>query len=119
MPPGEINQEKTVFEFNFRNPYLKYESYKGNKGNYASVKYFVKIVIDSNLITLNSSSYEKEFSTVNPNEDSILYENDSPIQLKVGVKNVLRLLIEFEHCNYNCRGILKGFVTFNLVNANI
>ena len=32
---------------------------------------------------------------------------------------MLRLLIEFEHCNNNCRGVLKGFVTFDLVNANI
>ena len=42
-PAGEIVQEKTIFEFNFRNPYLKYESYKGN---YASVIYFVKLIID-------------------------------------------------------------------------
>ena len=116
LPVGEIIQEKTLLEFNFRNPNLKYESYKGK---YASVKYYIKIIIDSNLITLISSSYEKEFAVVNPNEESILYDNDFPIKLKVGVKNVLRLLIEFEHCNNNCRGVLKGFVTFDLVNANI
>ena len=113
---GEIIQEKTIFDFNFRNPYLKYESYKGN---YASVKYFIKIVIESNLITLISSTYEKEFAVVNPFEESILYENDFPIKLRVGVKNVLSLSIEFQHSNYNCRGILKGFVTFINVNTNI
>ena len=115
-PQGEIIQEKTILEFNFRNPYLKYESYKGN---YAGVKYIIKIIIDSNLITLISSSYEKEFAVVNPNEESILYQNDFPIKLRVGVKNVLSLSINFEHCNYNCRGVLKGFVTFLNVNTNI
>ena len=47
IPAGEIVQEKTTLEFNFKNPYLKYESYKGS---YASVKYFAKLVIDSNII---------------------------------------------------------------------
>ena len=113
IPAGEIYQEKTMLEFNFRNPYLKYESYKGS---YASVKYYIKVIIDS---TFTSSAYEKEFAVVNPNDDSVLYENDFPIKLKVGVKNVVSMLIEFDHCNYNCRGILKGYVTFNLVNANV
>ena len=112
-PEGEFVQEKTTVEFIFRNPFLKYESYKGT---YASVKYFIRIIVESNLI---GCSEEKEFAVVNPNEESILYENDFPIKLKVGVKNLLSLLIEFEHCNYNCRGVLKGFVSFSLVNANI
>ena len=113
IPAGEIYQEKTLLEFNFKNPYIKYESYKGS---YASVKYYIKVIIDS---TFTSSTYEKEFAVVNPNDDSVLYENDFPIKLKVGVKNVVSMLIEFDHCNYNCRGILKGYVTFNLVNANV
>ena len=77
------------------------------------------MVIDSNIINLISNTYDKEFAVVNPNDESILYEKDFPIKLKAGVKNVLSLVIEFEHFNYNCRGILKGFVTFNLVNVNI
>ena len=113
MSGGEIIQEKITLDFNFRSPYLKYESYKGK---YASVKYFVKIIIDSILI---NSTYEKEFAVVNPYDESILNENDFPLNLRVGVKNILSLLIEFEHCNYNCRGILKGCVIFNLLNINI
>jgi vacuolar protein sorting-associated protein 26 len=113
IPAGEIIQEKTTLDFNFRSPYLKYESYKGA---YASVKYFIKIIIDSTLV---NSTYDKEFAVVNPYDESIIYENDFPIRLRVGVKNVISLSIEFEHCNYNCRGTLKGFITFKMVNANI
>ena len=46
-------------------------------------------------------------------------KNDFPLKLKVGIKNVLSLSIEFDHSNYNCRGILKGFVCFNLINTRI
>jgi len=113
MPAGEIVQEKIKLNFNFRSPYLKYESYKGK---HVSIKYFVKIIIDS---TLANSTYEKEFAVVNPYDESILYENDFPLKMRVGVKNTLSLSIEFEHCNYNCRGTLKGFVTFNLLKINI
>ncbi len=102
-----------MLEFNFRNPFLKYESYKGN---YASVKYFIKIIIETSII---SPSYEKEFAVVNPFNSSVLLKNDSPLILKVGVKNVLSLSINFEHSNLDCRGILRGFVTFNLVNSKI
>jgi len=113
MSAGEVVQEKIKLNFNFRSPYLKYESYKGK---HASVKYFIKIIIDS---TLSNSSYEKEFAVVNPYDESILYENDFPLKMRVGVKNILSLSIEFKHCNYNCRGTLKGLVTFNLLKINI
>ena len=112
-PPDEIFKEKTSYEFNFPYPFLKHESYKGN---YASVKYFIKIIIETSIL---STTFEKEFAVVNPHKESILYKNDFPIRLKVGVKNVLSLGIEFEHSNYNCRGTLKGAVSFNLVNTKI
>ena len=80
------------------------------------MKYFVKIIIEASIL---NSSYEKEFAVVNPFDESILYRNDFPLRLKVGIKNVLSLSIGFEHSNYNCRGTLKGFVTFNLVNTDI
>jgi vacuolar protein sorting-associated protein 26 len=112
-PPDEIFKEQTSYEFNFPYPFLKHESYKGN---YASVKYFIKIIIETSIL---STTFEKEFAVVNPHKESILYKHDFPIRLKVGVKNVLSLGIEFEHSNYNCRGTLKGAVSFNLVNTKI
>ena len=76
----------------------------------------MKIIIEASIF---NSSFEREFAVVNPFDESILYNNDFPLRLKVGVKNVLSLSIEFDHSNYNCRGTLKGFVIFNLVNTNI
>ena len=64
--PGEITQEISHLSFLFRNVKLPYESYKGD---YAIVKYFVKIII---IATYKNAEYEKEFAVVNPYDNSIL-----------------------------------------------
>ena len=112
-PPGEITQEKIMFEFNFQDVKMPYESYKGD---YASVKYFIRIVIVS---TVKNTEFEKEFAVVNPYDNSILQKNDEPIKMQVGMKNKLSLAIYFQHKNYNCRGTLKGFIAFNFLNINL
>ena len=78
-PPEEITQEKILLEFNFQNAKMPYESYKGD---YAGVRYFVKIIIIS---TVKNTEYEKEFAVVNPHNSSILQKNDEPIHLQVGM----------------------------------
>ena len=112
-PPGEITQEKILFEFNFQDVKMPYESYKGD---YASVKYFIRIIIVS---TVKNTEFEKEFAVVNPYDNSILQKNDEPIQMHVGMKNKVSLAIYFQHKNYNCRGTLKGFISFNYLNINL
>ena len=47
---------------------LPYESYKGD---YATVRYYIKIII---IHTLKNEEYIKEFAVVNPNDSSILKE---------------------------------------------
>ena len=108
--PEEITKEKSYINFNFGNPKLPYESYKGD---YATVKYYVKIIITA---TYKNAEYEKEFAVVNPSDSSILRNNDEPIQMQVGMKQKLSLSIFFQHKNYNCRGTLKGFLLFNYIN---
>ena len=108
--PEEITQEKTFLDFQFQNPKLPYESYKGD---YASVKYFVRILITA---TYKNAEYEKEFAVVNPYDSSILKQNDEPIRMQVGMKQKLSLSIFFQHKNYNCRGTLKGYILFNYIN---
>ena len=108
--PEEITQEKTFLDFQFQNPKLPYESYKGD---YASVKYFVRIIITA---TYKNAEYEKEFAVVNPYDSSILKQNDEPIRMQVGMKQKLSLSIFFQHKNYNCRGTLKGYILFNYIN---
>ena len=110
---GEVTQEKILLEFNFQNVKMPYESYKGD---YASVKYFIKVIIVS---TVKNTEYIKEFAVVNPYDSSILQKNDEPIKMQVGMKNKLSLAIYFQHKNYNCRGTLKGFIAFNYLNINL
>ena len=112
-PPEEITQEKVLLEFNFQNVKMPYESYKGD---YASVKYYIKIIIIS---SVKNTEYEKEFAVVNPHDNSILKKNDESIYMQVCMKNKMSLSIFFQHKNYNCRGTLKGFITFNYLNINL
>ena len=111
--PEEIRQEKVYLNFGFQNVKLPYESYKGD---YATIKYYVKIII---VTTFKNAEYEKEFAVVNPYDSSILQRNDEPIQMKVGLKQKLSLGIYFQHKNYNCRGTLKGFIIFNYLNIKL
>ena len=111
--PEEITQEKVFLDFNFQNVKLPYESYKGD---YATIKYYIKIIIIS---TFQNAEYEKEFAVVNPYDNSILKKNDEPIRLQVGMKQKMSLSIYFQHKNYNCRGTLKGFIQFNYLNIQL
>ena len=100
-------------DFNFQNVKLPYESYKGD---YATIKYYIKIIIIS---TFQNAEYEKEFAVVNPYDKSILKKNDEPIRMQVGMKQKMSLSIYFQHKNYNCRGTLKGFIQFNYLNIQL
>ena len=110
---GEISQNSSKYSFSFKNTMFKYESYKGIN---VSLKYFIKIIINSNI---KNFIYEKEFAVAIPNDSSILYENDGMIKMSVGLKNLLDLDFIIEHSNYNCRGTLKGFVTFSNIQLNL
>ena len=92
---------------------MPYESYKGL---YAQVKYYIKIIINANLINY---TYEQEFAAVNPQDDGVLMENDDSIKMSVGIQNLLSLDFELEHINYNCRGTIKGLVSFNYIHLPI
>ena len=65
---------------------------------------------------MRTITYEEEFAVINPNDESILKKNDEPISMNVGIKDLLSVLIEFDHINYGIHGTLKGFVSFGKVN---
>ena len=65
---------------------------------------------------MRTISFEEEFVVVKPYEEEILKKDDEPITMNVGIKDLLSILIEFEHINYSIHGTLKGFVTFGKVN---
>ena len=65
---------------------------------------------------MRTITYEEEFAVINPNDESILKKNDEPISMRVGIKDLLSILIEFDHTNYGIHGTLKGFVSFGKIN---
>ena len=52
---------------------------------------------------------------VNPQEQKVLDDDRENIKLCVGIQDLLKLSIDFEHKRYNYRGILEGTVTFHKV----
>ena len=64
-------------------------------------------------------TYEQEFAAVNPNDSIIMMEDDDNIKMSIGIQNLLSLDFELEHINYNCRGVVKGFVSFNYIHLPI
>lgn len=46
-------------------------------------------------------------------------ENDDNIKMSVGIQNLLSIDFELEHINYNCRGTIKGLISFNYIHLPI
>lgn len=107
---GSLAKEITLYNFNFKKVKLPYESYKGDS---VGVKYVIRVNI---VKMMRKISYEEEFAVVRPYEESILKKDDEAISMNVGIKDLLSILIEFEHINYSIHGTLKGFVSFGKVN---
>ena len=107
---GSLSKDITTYNFIFKKVKLPYESYKGET---IGVKYVIKVNINKMMRTM---SYEEEFVVVKAYDESILKKNDEPISMNVGIKELLSVLIEFDHVNYGIHGTLKGFVSFGKVN---
>ena len=106
---GSLSKDNTSYNFIFKKVKLPYESYKGES---IGVKYLIKVNIFKMMRTI---SFEEEFAVVKPNDESVLKKNDEPISMNVGIKELLSVLIEFDHSNYGIHGCLKGFVSFGKV----
>ena len=110
---GYLTKQLNIFNFNFKKVKLQYESYKGDL---IELKYFIRVTINR---TMRSFSYEEEFAVIKPYDKEILKKNDEPISMNIGIKNLLSILFELNHVNYNIHGTLKGSVTFGKVNLLI
>lgn len=82
------------------------------KNNNALFKYYVKIIIETNILNI---SYLIKFVEFNLFYESILYKDDFSIILKVGIKNVLCLKINIAHSNYDRNELLKVLFTLILL----
>ena len=113
LRPGKIESTSTTIPFSFKNTKLEYESYKGL---YAQARYFIKIIINTNVLNY---TYEQEFCAATPIDSVFLMEEDESIKMSVGLQNLLSLDFDLEHTNYNCRGTVKGIVSFNYIHLPI
>ena len=107
---GSLSNDTTSYNFLFKKVKLPYESYKGDT---VGCRYIIKVNI---IKTMRTISYEEEFVVVRPNDESVLKKDDEVITMSVGIKDLLSILIEFEHSNYGIHGTLKGYVSFGKVN---
>jgi vacuolar protein sorting-associated protein 26 len=105
--------EKKIYSFNFPQVNMKYESYKGD---YATVKYIIKLTIETKFRTLK---YENEFCVINPIEKKILDDKIEPIHVSLGIKNLLQLNIEFRNKNVPYNGCMFGKITFKNVQIEL
>ena len=113
LRPGKIEATSSTIPFSFKNTKLEYESYKGL---YAQARYYIKIIISTNMLNY---TYEQEFCAVSPIDSVFLMEEDETIKMSVGLQNLLSLDFDLEHRNYNCRGTVKGIVSFNYIHLPI
>ena len=111
--PGTSQLENKEYTFNFPQVNMKYESYKGD---YAVVKYIIRVTIETKLRSLK---YENEFCVINPIEKKILDYKIEPIQLGVGIKDLLQLSIEFRNKNIPHNGCMFGKITFKKVQIGL
>lgn len=107
--PGTIIGNEKEYNFCFTKVPLNFESFKGD---YICVKYYIKVKIIS---SIKDIKHEEEFCVVNPQEQKVLDDDRENIKLCVGIQDLLKLSIDFEHKRYNYRGILEGTVTFHKV----
>ena len=107
---GSLSKDTTSYNFLFKKVKLPYESYKGDT---VGCRYIIKVNI---IKTMRTISYEEEFVVVRPSDESILKKDDEVITMNVGIRDLLSILIEFEHSNYGIHGALKGYVSFGKVN---
>ena len=107
---GSLSNDTTSYNFLFKKVKLPYESYKGDT---VGCRYIIKVNI---IKTMRTISYEEEFVVVRPNDERKKKKDDEVITMSVGIKDLLSILIEFEHSNYGIHGTLKGYVSFGKVN---
>ena len=113
IPPGVITEPMTTLPFVFNKLQAQYESYKGD---FVEVRYYIRVTI---ITTLRDLKFDSEFSVINPQDESILKQNDEQIKLDVGIEDKLKLSIVFFSKNYKLKGEMNGEVTFKKVNFDL
>lgn len=110
---GILYQEVTTYPFKFCNVQKQYETYKGS---IKSIKYFLKLTIDTSLRT---HTYEQEFAVINPEKPDCLTKENLPIKLEVGIEDWLHIVFDLDHRHFGLKDIATGRVTFKKVGIRL
>ena len=110
---GALMQEVTTYPFKFMNVQKQYETYRGNL---KSVKYFLKLTIDTSLRT---HTFEQEFAVINPEKPDCLQKENIPIKLEVGIVDWLHIVFDLDHRHFGLKQTATGRVTFKKVGIRL
>lgn len=110
---GALMQEVSTYPFKFMNVQKQFETYRGTL---KSVKYFLKLTIDT---SLRNHTYEQEFAVINPEKPDCLEKENLPIKLEVGIEDWLHIVFDFDHRHFGLKDTSTGRVTFKKVGIRL
>lgn len=110
---GVLNKDITNYEFDFGAVQMQYETYKGAL---RKVRYLLKVTIDTKL---RSHTYEQEFAVTNPENESVIKDNNKPIKLEVGIEEWLHLVFDLDKSHFGLKDVANGRVTFKKVSIKL
>jgi vacuolar protein sorting-associated protein 26 len=115
LPPGTLDNEKTLLEFEFSQFEKLYESYKGIN---VSVRYYISAIIGTKYKNVVE---EKEFFIYKPVEMKELVDEEKniPIQMEIGIEEWLHIYLEIFRSRFHTKDTIEGQVTFKKISVRL
>ena len=105
-PPSKLINEINSFQYSFNNVEKNYETYRGINYN---VKYLIRVTL---LNKFNSLLFEREFGVVKPSKKEALEILNDPIELNVGIEDLLQLTFILDRTKYSTKDVITGRIIF-------
>ena len=111
-PPSKLINEINSFQYSFNNVEKNYETYRGINYN---VKYLIRVTL---LTKINSLLFEREFGVVKPSKKEALEILNDPIELNVGIEDLLQLTFILDRTKYSTKDVITGRIIFRKIAKN-